>query len=215
MLSRMSETTARALAYNKLREALRTGRYVPHQRLVEADVIVDLGVTKQALREAFARLEHEGLIERHAHRGAAVRLLTVDEAVEVLEIRAVVEGLAARHAALNATDDDITLLQETVQQLETSLAVPDISACVSAQARFHELVVDLCGRATLASLAEILSAQTAQTRLRTLLQGGRLRQSVEEHRAILDAIAAGDPAAAGTEMHRHLVNVMHAVSEGR
>ncbi|MBO0826735.1 MAG: GntR family transcriptional regulator [Streptosporangiales bacterium] len=208
----MTEPTAGENAYRLLREALKAGRYAPGQRLVEPDVMADLGVTRLALREAFARLEHEGLVDRRANKGAAVRLLTRDEALEVLEIRSVVEGLAARHAAANATPADVAALRETIAAFERALDDHDISVSSAAQARLHRLVLDLGRRPTAARLAEMLSTQSAQTRLRTSLVGGRLRESLDEHRAIVAAIAAGDPETAESEMRRHLAQVMRTVT---
>lgn len=208
----MTQPTAGEIAYQRLRDALKSGRYGPGQRLVEPDVMADLEVTRLALREAFARLEHEGLVERQANRGAAVRLLSLDEAVEVLEVRAVLEGLAARHAAVHATDDDVAALEETVVAFEQALAAADLGECGAAQARLHEIVTTLARRPTAARLAEMLSAQSAQTRLRTLLVGGRLRESLDEHKAIVAAIAAHDPDRAEAEMRAHLAHVVQTAS---
>ncbi len=87
---------------DRLREAIVTGHFQPNERLVEADVARELGVGRSAVRTALARLENEGLVEHERHRGARVRLVGAKEAVEILETRAVLEGLAARHAALKA-----------------------------------------------------------------------------------------------------------------
>ncbi|MQA82032.1 MAG: FCD domain-containing protein [Streptosporangiales bacterium] len=212
MMNRMVESTVGEIAYRQLRGALKTGRYAPGQRLVEPDVIAELGVTRLALREAFARLEHEGLVERRANRGVAVRLLSLAEAVEVLEVRSVVEGLAARHAAVHATAEDVVALRATLEKFGRSLSVPDLSACAAAQARLHELVTVISQLPTAAWLSEMLSAQSAQTRLRTLLVGDRLRESLDEHKAIVAAIAAHDSDAAETAMRRHLANVTQAVA---
>lgn len=208
----MTQPTAGETAYQRLRDALKSGRYAPGQRLVEPDVMGELDVTRMALREAFARLEHEGLVERQANRGAAVRLLSLDEAVEVLEVRAVLEGLAARHAAMHATDADVAALQETVVAFEQALAAADLTECGAAQARLHEIVTTLSRRPTAARLADMLSAQSAQTRLRTLLVGGRLRESLDEHKAIVAAIAAHDPDRAEAQMRAHLAHVVETAS---
>lgn len=209
----MLEPTAGEIACQRLREALRSGRYVPQQRLIEPDVMAELDVTRLALREAFARLEHEGLVQRQANRGATVRLLSLDEATEVLEIRSVVEGLGARHAAALATDDDIAALWRSIERFESALAEPDIAACNTAQAELHHLVTDISARPTVARLTDMLSAQSAQTRMTTARVSGRLRQSLEEHRAIVEAIAGRDQDAAEAKMRRHINGVIEAASE--
>src|ERR1700749_528111 len=92
---------------DRLRDAIVTGRFQPSERLIEADVARELGVGRSAVRTALARLQPEGLVEHGRPRGARVRLVSAQEAVEILETRAVLEGVAARHAALNAGPRDI------------------------------------------------------------------------------------------------------------
>src|SRR5581483_9392123 len=89
--------------YHRLREAIIRGDLAPNQRLVEADMSSAFRMPRAAVRTALVRLEHEGLVEREPHRGARVRLVSEQEAVEILQARAALEGLAARQAALNIT----------------------------------------------------------------------------------------------------------------
>src|SRR5262249_61685517 len=81
-------------AEDRLREAIVTGRLQPNERLIESDLARSLGVSRTLIRTALARLEQEGLVEHERHRGARVRLVEHTEAVEILEARAVLEGLA-------------------------------------------------------------------------------------------------------------------------
>src|SRR3712207_5403365 len=97
--------------YLRLREAIVHGELAPNQRLVEADVSSMFHLPRGAVRSALLRLEHEGLVEREPHRGARVRQITEQEAVEILQTRAVLEGLAARHAAMNRTQGDAAELE--------------------------------------------------------------------------------------------------------
>src|SRR5690242_21304389 len=111
---------------DRLRHAIVTGRFQPSERLIEADVARELGVGRSAVRTALARLEHEGLIEHERHRGARVRLIDEREAVEILETRAVLEGLAARHAARRASDADIADLRRILARMRGLLDRGDL-----------------------------------------------------------------------------------------
>src|SRR5580704_4567884 len=91
----------------RLRQAIVDGRFFPNERLVEEDLVRRFGGTRAAVRLALAVLEQQGLVVRERHRGARVRLVTEREAIEIIEIRAMLEALAARHAALRATDADL------------------------------------------------------------------------------------------------------------
>src|SRR5690349_18090066 len=86
--------------YTQLREAIRRGEFQPNERLIEMDLAHSLGAGRAAVRTALARLEQEGLVQRERYRGARVRLISETEAIEILEARAVLEGLAVRHAAM-------------------------------------------------------------------------------------------------------------------
>ena len=94
-------------AEDRLREAIVTGSLQPNERLVESDLAQRLGVSRTLIRAALVRLEQEGLVEHERHRGARVRLVSEREAVEILETRAVLEGLAARLAAERANAQDV------------------------------------------------------------------------------------------------------------
>jgi DNA-binding GntR family transcriptional regulator len=206
----MTQLSAGEHAYRQLRSALLAGVYAPRQRLIEADIVADLGINRLGIREALARLEHDGLVERRANRGATVKVLTLAEALEVLQARGALEGLAARHAAANATADDVESLRALLAELDAAFELTDIPAFSAAQARLHHQLLATSRLDTVGRLIETLSAQSAQTRLRTILVAGRLRASLEEHRAIVEAVSAGDPDAAELAVRRHLDNVMQA-----
>src|SRR6266498_3546889 len=94
-------------AYQRLKDAIANGIYMPNQRLIEAEVTQALGVSRTTLRAALIRLHQEGLIEIEVNRGARVRAFGLDEAVEILLVREVLEGLAAVLAIEKATEDDL------------------------------------------------------------------------------------------------------------
>src|SRR5690348_17751256 len=103
--------------YHQLREAIVRGELAPNQRLIEAEMSTAFKLPRAAVRMALVRLEHDGLVERERHRGARVRRVSENEAVEILEARAALEGLAARHAATAADDAAIEGLREIVAEM--------------------------------------------------------------------------------------------------
>src|SRR5215468_2196886 len=108
-------------AYERLRDAIVGGRLQPNERLVEADLIPMLHASRSAVRTALVRLTQEGLVEHEPHRGAKVRLVDEHEAAEILESRMVLEGLAARYAAQNATKEHVAELREILKGMRSSL----------------------------------------------------------------------------------------------
>lgn len=196
---------------DRLREAIVTGRFQPSERLVEADVARELGVGRSAVRTALARLEHEGLVEHERHRGARVRLVGAREAVEILETRAVLEGLAARHAAVNAGPEDVEGLRTILEEMRRRLGDGDLLGASDQNAVLHGRILDISRHATAARLIATLKSQLVRFQYRTILLPGRSERSFGEHSAIIDAIATGDPDAAERAMRTHLSHVAEAL----
>jgi DNA-binding GntR family transcriptional regulator len=193
--------------YHRLRAAIVAGDLQPNERLVELDLSERLGIGRTAIRTALVRLESEGLVERERHRGAKVRLVDEQEAGEILQARAVLEGLAARQAALRVTDADVAELRRIVAGLRTLLDAGDLLGASDEQAVLHRTVLELSGHATAHRLILGLNSQIVRFQYRTILVPGRPERSHEEHSAIVDAIAARDPEAAEAAMRHHLANV--------
>ena len=190
---------------DRLREAIVTGRFQPSERLIEVEVARELGVGRSAVRTALARLEHE------RHRGARVRLVGAQEAVEILETRAVLEGLAARHAAANATAEDVQHLNAVLDEMRRRLDAGDLLGASDQNAVLHGRILEISGHTTAARLIATLKSQLVRFQYRTIMLPGRSERSFGEHRALIGAIAAGDPDAAEQAMRVHLSHVAEAL----
>jgi DNA-binding GntR family transcriptional regulator len=197
--------------YLRLREAIVRGELTPNQRLVEADVSDEFGMPRAAVRTALMRLEHEGLVERKPHRGARVRLVSEAEAVEILEARAALEGLAARQAALNLSPAGASELREILERQRAALAKEDLLGASDVNAELHAKIVELSGHATAQRLIRALNSQMVRYQFRTILIPGRPTQSIEEHTAIVNALTGGEPEAAERAMRWHLNQVAKAL----
>jgi DNA-binding GntR family transcriptional regulator len=197
--------------YLRLREAIVRGELAPNQRLVEADMSSDYGMPRAAVRTALVRLEHEGLVEREPHRGARVRLVSEAEAVEILEVRAALEGLAARQAALNLTPAGAGALRRILERQAAALSKQDLLGASDVNAELHAKIVELSGHATAQRLVRALNSQMVRFQFRTILIPGRPAQSIAEHTAIVDALTGGQPEAAERAMRRHLNQVAKAL----
>jgi DNA-binding GntR family transcriptional regulator len=197
--------------YLRLREAIVRGELAPNQRLVEADMSSEYGMPRAAVRTALVRLEHEGLVEREPHRGARVRLVSEAEAVEILEARAALEGLAARQAARNLTPAGASELRRILERQRAALDKQDLLGASDVNAELHTKIVELSGHATAQRLIRALNSQMVRFQFRTILIPGRPNQSIEEHTAIVDALTDGQPDAAERAMRRHLNQVAKAL----
>jgi 4-hydroxy-4-methyl-2-oxoglutarate aldolase len=197
--------------YEQLREAIVSGRLQPNERLIEAELSRELGVGRAVVRAALARLEQEGLVERERNRGARVRMISEREAVEILEARTVLEGLAARYAAERADAEAIRSLRSILAEMHSRLEAGDLLGASDQNARLHERMREAADHPTSARLISGLRSQLVRFQYRTILVPGRSDRSYSEHEAIVEAIAAHDPDAAETAMRTHLSHVAEAL----
>jgi len=205
------DATGEGRPEDALRAEIISGRLQPNERLVEADLTRRLGVGRSAVRVALARLEHEGLVELEPHRGARVRLIALPEAVEIIEARAVLEGLVVRRAADRATTEDVAQLRAILARMRELLASGDLLAVSDRNASLHRKLIEISGHGTASRLISALRSQLVRFEYRTILLPGRSQRSLAEHTKIVDAIAAGDPEAAEAAMRTHLSHVADAL----
>src|ERR1700759_5636337 len=120
-----------------IRERIVAGEYAPGQRLVEDDPVQELGASRGTVRTALIQLEQAGLVERIANRGARVRMIDIDEAVRLMEVRMGVEGLGAAKAAQNATLADIDELREIAAAMTEAVRAGESAVYSDLNARLH------------------------------------------------------------------------------
>jgi DNA-binding GntR family transcriptional regulator len=197
--------------YDWLRAAIAAGRLQPNERLVEADVVRATGASRTAVRTALVRLAQEGLVEHERNRGARVRMVGEAEALEILQVRAVLEALAARAAAERASDADVQALRAILAEMRARLDGGDLLGASERNAALHARILALSGHATARRLVGSLNSQLVRFQYRTILVPGRAERSYAEHTAIVDAIAAGDADAAEAAMRGHLERVTDAL----
>ena len=199
--------------YERLREAIVSGRLQPNQRLVELDLTESFGASRSSVRTALVRLAHDGLVVHERNRGARVRMVDVGEAVEILETRRVLEGLAAAHAATNAKERDVADLRSILDEMRARLEAGDLLAVSDQNAALHRRIRTASGHLTAIRLIEGLNSQIVRFQYRTILVPGRSERSFEEHTAIVEAIAGHDPEAAEAAMRAHLARVADALRQ--
>jgi DNA-binding GntR family transcriptional regulator len=201
--------------YEDLRAAIVNGELLPGERLIEEELSARLGLGRAAVRMALVRLEHDGLVQRERHRGARVRRVSEAEAIEILEARAALEGLAARHAALDADEAAIDRLRAIIAEMRRLREDGDLIGLSNANARLHGAILEASGHETAKRLSQALSSQIVRFQYRTVLMPGRPDRSLAEHAGIVEAIAARNPDAAEQAMQHHLLHVAEALRTHR
>jgi len=215
-MSEATSTQAGSLGvecYERLREAIVGGRLQPNERLVEADLSERFGASRSAVRMALLRLAHDGLVVHERNRGARVRLVDPAEALEILEARCVLEGLAARHAAARAGRRDVLELRRIQRQMRSALDAGDLLLASDLNGELHRRIAAMSAHRTAIRLIEGLNWQIVRYQYRTILVPGRAERSYAEHSAIVDAVAARDGDGAEQAMRHHLLQVTTALEE--
>ncbi|OXS30919.1 GntR family transcriptional regulator [Streptomyces sp. XY006] len=202
---------AKQYALERLRKAILQGEMAPAQRLVENELAESYGVTRASMRAALLDLTSEGLVERIRNRGSRVRVVTVEEAVEITECRMALEGLCAAKAATEATDAQLDELAGLGKAMSKAVADGDPVTYSELNHDLHALIRDISGQHTAVGLLERLNAQLVRHRFQLALRPGRPQQSLSEHLALIEAIRARDPQAAETAVRAHLSSVIDAL----
>src|SRR5690242_5677774 len=146
-------------SYEQLHHAILRGDFQPHERLIEVDLAAQYNVGRAAIRTALALLEQDGLVERVPNRGARVRAISDEEAIERTEARAVLEGLVARYAARNVSDSEIAELCAIVDEMETCLVEGDLLGLSDRNGRLHDRLLHIANNQTVTRLIAHLHIQ--------------------------------------------------------
>jgi DNA-binding GntR family transcriptional regulator len=198
---------------DKLRMAIYRGELAPGQRLVESELAQKYDTSRGAVREALALLQNEGLVTRQRNRSAWVRPITIEEAIEILEVRGVVEGMCAAKAAARATADDHRVLRALADEMTDAVKSGDVLADSRVSDEVHAKIREIAGQQTAAGLIDRLRYQGVRYQFHVSLLPGRLAQGAKEHLDIIDAVIAGDPATAERLTREHFTAVVAALRQ--
>ncbi len=189
--------------HDTLRDAIFAGRLPPGSRLSVPLLAQQLNVSRSPVREAVQRLVQEGLATEEPHRGAGVAVLDPATLAPLYEVREVLEGLAARLAAVHATDEERAEMRAAYDEHSTALERGDAAHHVALDMAFHARLRAASHNTELAQYLE-----RVQGRIAIAILGGNplvwSRQAIVEHRAVLEAVLAGDPDAAEAAARAHV-----------
>ncbi|MDZ4737019.1 MAG: GntR family transcriptional regulator [Rhodospirillaceae bacterium] len=190
-----SSTTLRAKTIEALREGILSLQFKPGDRLIERELCEMLGVSRTSIREALRHLEAEGLITSEPHRGPVVATVTPEEAEQLYEVRAVLEGFAGRLFAGRASDAALGKLEREVRRYEQAAKRPDVDEVLDALARFYTIIFDECGNVFARNMIVSLRARMQYLRTTTMFRQSDVDtdQSIQNFRRILEAAKARNP----------------------
>lgn len=191
-----------------LRQDILTGGFEPGDRLLEVPLAKQYECGRAAVRSALVELTSEGLVDRETNRGATVRRISIEEAIQITEARSALEGLIAARAAEHTTPTDHGELQQIIADMQRSVGEDNGRDYSALNALLHRRLREMSGHVIAARLVENLRNRAAHHQYRLALMPGRPEESLVQHRAIVDAVVAGNPEAAANAMAKHLQSVI-------
>ncbi len=199
--------------FERLESDILSGVYQRGEVLTELRLCEELGVSRTPVREAMKRLEQEHIIE-DCGKGMQVLSITAQDAQWIYEIRRRVEGLAAAACARNISGDDLNALKELVDLQAFYAERGDSDRVKTLDSEFHEMIYRCSGSAVFYDTLTPLHKKVQKFRKAAIEQRSRAEESVKEHRAVYEAIAARDEAEAERVMTEHVTSARDRLTHG-
>lgn len=175
-----------------LRERIYAGVYAPGAILRQEQMAAEFGISRTPLREALRVLERDGLVIHLPGRGVRVASVDLPRLIDAYAVREVLDGVAARFAAERATDEDIAGLRAIVSGQSGSVEPWDPKAYTQSNVDFHMALMKAADNLSLAAFVPVLRMTSQVFAPSFSLSAGRAREAIDEHGAIVEAIAARD-----------------------
>jgi DNA-binding GntR family transcriptional regulator len=201
----------RELVFENIRKAIVSGTFAPGERLMEIQMADDLGVSRTPVREAIRKLEMEGFVVMIPRRGTYVANLSIKDINDVYEIRISLDVLAAGLAAERIEPEEIEELQKLLLEITEANEAGDMDKIVQLDTAFHDVLYKASRNDRLSNIINNLREQITGIRGTSMRYPGRMADTIEEHRALVDSIAARDPERAQNAARVHLENAEHTL----
>lgn len=196
-----------------LRDLIIEGELAPGTRIPERELCLRFGVSRTPLREALKVLASEGLLALLPNRGAQVASLTIADVEEMFPVMGALEALAGELACAKVTDEEIAEIRADHYQMVLHYTRRELPDYFRLNQRIHERILEIAGNATLTRMYAGLAGRVRRARYIANMTKARWDQAVEEHEAILDALAQRDGPRLARILKLHLANKCETVKE--
>lgn len=197
--------------YQYILERIMNSTYTPSQRLIETQLSEEIGVSRNTVREALVMLEQERLVVSEKNKGVFVRVLSLKEVLEILEIRERLEGLIIRSTVRNISDEKLEELSLILKDMEVYLENNQFDEYSLKNREYHNVIYETSDKPYTVELVRAFKTQLVRLQFRTILVPGRNEQSVQEHRDIYEAIKNKKEEEAEQAIRKHINNVSETI----
>jgi len=199
--------------YRVLKEAIIKGFLEPGTKLLENKIAEKMHVSRTPVREAMQKLVAEGFVKTTPNQTMVVTEVSPEDVKQVLQLRGVLEGLAARVAAKKINKQEIDELENIVAQMRLHVTKKNLSSYCKVDDEFHDLILNICGNKWVIQIRDNLSSFIYRFRIKSLSVPGRLKHSLEEHQAIMESLQKRNSAEADRLSQIHMENTVINISE--
>ncbi|NPV26903.1 MAG: GntR family transcriptional regulator [Firmicutes bacterium] len=203
----------REIVFESLREAIISGILKPGERLMEVQLAEEMGVSRTPVREAIRKLELEGFVVMIPRKGAYVAGISMKDVVDVFEIRAALEALAAGLAAERITEEEMEQMERNLVRKAEAIEANDLDTLVETDVEFHDLIYRASRNERLMTIINNLREQIHRFRTVSLSNPGRMRESLEEHKKLAEAISDRNISQAQALAQEHIENAENSMIE--
>lgn len=203
----------RGRVYHRIREDIISGHYKKNEELREAAIASELGVSRTPVREALRQLELEGLVAIVPNKGAYVKGFTDKDIHDIYIIRSLLEGLCAKWAAENITEEQMKAMEESVDLSEFHLHKGNVEQFIEQDSRFHEIMYQASGSKVLEDLLTDYHQYIKPVREASIAAKNRSGHTNIEHRNIMLAIKEKDGRRAEKLANQHILNSMKNIGD--
>jgi len=194
-------------AYEFIKTQIMTLGFKPGEYITDTQIASQLNISRTPVREAFYRLEKEGLLIYEARRGWMIYTLSLENINDIFDIKEVIEGMVARKAA-DCQDERLrNALREALEKMEAAAREQNADAWLEADKHLHDILFQMAGNELASRIVANLNDQWHRVRLGFVALQGRTIRSADEHRSIIESILAGDGEEAERRMKAHLNKV--------
>ena len=194
--------------YRILKKEIIKGAFKPGDKILEAKIANQMGISRTPVREAIRILAAEGFVTLNPNQGVLVRSFSIENVREILQIHSVLEGLAASLSCEVINEEDLKELENCVNKMEKLVNKKDSLAYSEVDLKFHELIVNNCRNKQLIQMRKNISDQAQRYRISSLNIPRRLKESLKEHQKILEAFKTKDPKKADSMSQKHIQNAL-------
>jgi DNA-binding GntR family transcriptional regulator len=212
---RMQGLSQNEMAYARLKEGVTTLAYKPGVYLNTANLMDELALGRTPINHALHRLSNEGLVQIIPRKGVMVAPLSIDSALELIDVRLANESLCARLATARITETDLIHLNRLAEQFDSAVGRHDIEQVIHCDRLFHEQIALAARNQILTEILKVLHARTQRFWTISLTSEGHLEEVQAEHRLIIDALARRDADAVVAAVEDHVLSFKRSLLHNR